>query len=259
MSKRILFIAAPMALLSGVLLFQFASMPAQARMGPAAQQPLEQLSGDSFDQAFLAQMTMHHAMAVMMARPVVANAAHQETRDLANGIIADQTREIGQMRAWAQDWYGVTIPDPLAMMDSMMPSGQSASMPGGMDHSGSGMPAGQGMPGGMLPGGQGMPGGMMPGGQGMPGGMMPGGQSMPADMMGEMSMMTDLWKLPPSRLEAVFLSMMIPHHQGALDMAALVPDRAAHQELKDLAQAIIQSQSGEIATMTAWLSSWYGL
>ena len=46
---------------------------------------------------------------------------------------------------------------------------------------------------------------------------------------------------------------------GAVDMANLVPDRAAHQELKDLAQGIIQSQSGEITTMNAWLSSWYGL
>jgi uncharacterized protein (DUF305 family) len=237
MSKRILLMAVPIALLIGVLLLQLVGPPAQARLGPSAQQPLEQLSGDSFDQAFLAQMIMHHAMAVMMARPVAVNAAHQETADLANAIIADQTREIGEMRTWAQTWYGVAIPDPIAMMDAMMPSGQSGSMPGGMDHSGHGMPAGQGMPGGMMPGGQGMP----------------------HDMMGEMSMMADLWRLPPNRLEAVFLSMMIPHHQGALDMAALVASRAAHQELKDLAQAITQSQSNEIATMNAWLSSWYGL
>jgi uncharacterized protein (DUF305 family) len=248
MSKRILFIVAPMALLIGVLLFQFDGMPVQARMGPAAQQPLEQLSDDSFDQAFLVQMTMHHAMGVVMARPLVGNAAHQEAVDLANSIIADQTREIGQMRTWAQEWYGVTIPDPLAMMDVMMPSGQSGSMPAGMDHSGHSMP-----------GAHGMPGGMMPGGQGMPGGMMPGGRGMPADMMGQMSMMADLWKLPPNRREALFLSTMIPHHQGALDMAALVPGRAAHQELNDLAQAIIQRQSSEIATMNAWLAAWYSL
>jgi uncharacterized protein (DUF305 family) len=52
---------------------------------------------------------------------------------------------------------------------------------------------------------------------------------------------------------------MIPHHQGAIDMAGLAPDRAAHQEIKDLAQAIIESQSAEIDTMNAWLSAWYGL
>src|SRR5215212_10207348 len=73
-----------------------------AQMGQMT--PLDQLSGDDFDKAFLVQMTMHHSMAVMMARPAAAQSAHQETRDLAQSIIADQTREIAQMRSWAKDW-----------------------------------------------------------------------------------------------------------------------------------------------------------
>ena len=81
----------------------------------------------------------------------------------------------------------------------------------------------------------------------------------PGDMMGDMSMMGDLAKLPPARLETTFMSLMVPHHQEAVDMAGLVPDRAAHQELKDLAQSIIQSQTTEIQTMNAWLAAWYGL
>ena len=52
---------------------------------------------------------------------------------------------------------------------------------------------------------------------------------------------------------------MIPHHQDAIDMANLVPDRTAHQELKDLAQSIMQSQGDEISKMNSWLGSWYGL
>jgi len=39
---------------------------------------------------------------------------------------------------------------------------------------------------------------------------------------------------------------MIPHHQSAIEMARRVPERAAHQELKDLAQNVINSQSSEI-------------
>src|SRR5689334_12401844 len=39
--------------------------------GPMMGQPLDQLSGDAFDRAFLTQMTMHHAMGVVMTRPVV--------------------------------------------------------------------------------------------------------------------------------------------------------------------------------------------
>ena len=71
--------------------------------------------------------------------------------------------------------------------------------------------------------------------------------------------MADLWKLPPYRLEAVFMAMMIPHHQSALSMASLVADRASHQELKDLDGQIISSQSAEIEQMNAWLAAWYGL
>lgn len=57
--------------------------------------------------------------------------------------------------------------------------------------------------------------------------------------------------------EVDFLSMMIQHHQSALDMAKLVPDRANHQELKDTAQKIIADQTREINSMTSWLKSWY--
>ena len=47
---------------------------AHAAVAPDGGQPLDQLSGDAFDQAFLAQMTMHHAMGVMMTQPVVTAA-----------------------------------------------------------------------------------------------------------------------------------------------------------------------------------------
>jgi uncharacterized protein (DUF305 family) len=52
---------------------------------------------------------------------------------------------------------------------------------------------------------------------------------------------------------------MIPHHQGANDMANLVPTRAAHQQLRDLATGIIQSQSAEINQMNNWLAAWFNL
>lgn len=55
------------------------------------------------------------------------------------------------------------------------------------------------------------------------------------------------------------MSLMVPHHQGAIEMAALSPDRAARQEINELAQQIIGSQSGEINQLNAWLSAWYRL
>ena len=230
MTQRYALLTTLVALVAALAWTSWQPTPTQAQTGPMMEPPLDQLSGDAFDQAFLQQMSMHHAMAAMMARPVTANAAHQELKDLGSTIIADQTREIAQMRTWAKDWYGIELPDHLVMME--------------------------GMHGGQMP--MGNPGGMMsPGGtMGSPGEMMSG---MGPSMMDDMSMMTTLGKLSPPRLEAVFLSIMIPHHESAIAMAQLVPDRAAHQELKDLAAQIIASQSAEIDQMNAWLAAWYGL
>ncbi|MDP2304831.1 MAG: DUF305 domain-containing protein, partial [Pseudomonadota bacterium] len=56
----------------------------------------------------------------------------------------------------------------------------------------------------------------------------------------------------------MFLDMMVPHHQGAVDMARIALERAEHPELKALAESIITSQEAEIATMTAWRKAWFG-
>lgn len=198
-------------------------------MGPVAPvgQPLDQLSGEAFDQAFLRELIMHHAMAVMMAQPVVANGQRQELRDLAAMIIADQTREITQMRAWLMEWYDFDVPNPLDMMSGMPGDGEHGGMTGSKD---------QGMP---LSGGQG----------GRMGGMQDAG----------MTMMADLWRLPPARLDAVFMSLMVVHHDGAIEMAQLALDRAAREEVKGLAEGVIAAQSAEKAQMTVWLAAWYGL
>jgi uncharacterized protein (DUF305 family) len=78
-------------------------------------------------------------------------------------------------------------------------------------------------------------------------------------MMGGMGMMADLATLPAPRLEAVFMSMMIPHHQDAIDMAKSVSGRATHAELVQLAERIIATQTEENTRMAAWLAAWYGL
>ncbi len=62
-------------------------------------------TGDTFDQAFLSEMIVHHQGAVEMAQLALKNAKHQEIKDLATGIIAAQTKEIGEMQAWGKTWY----------------------------------------------------------------------------------------------------------------------------------------------------------
>lgn len=55
-----------------------------------------------------------------------------------------------------------------------------------------------------------------------------------------------------------FIQMMIPHHQGAVDMANLALEKAQNPELKTLAEAIKTSQTMEINQMREWYKQWYG-
>jgi uncharacterized protein (DUF305 family) len=59
--------------------------------------------------------------------------------------------------------------------------------------------------------------------------------------------------------EQRFIEAMIPHHEGAVMMAQDALQQAEHQELRDLAAAIVSAQQAEIAQMRGWLSDWYGI
>lgn len=50
-----------------------------------------------------------------------------------------------------------------------------------------------------------------------------------------------------------FVKGMIPHHQGAVEMARVVLEHGKDPELRKLAEAIVKAQNDEIAFMTKWL------
>ncbi|MFI6316429.1 DUF305 domain-containing protein [Nonomuraea sp. NPDC050556] len=56
--------------------------------------------------------------------------------------------------------------------------------------------------------------------------------------------------------DVTFATMMIPHHEQAVEMAELAGTRASDAEIKDLAQKIKGAQDPEIQTMKGWLSAW---
>ncbi|GAA2340390.1 DUF305 domain-containing protein [Dactylosporangium salmoneum] len=56
--------------------------------------------------------------------------------------------------------------------------------------------------------------------------------------------------------DVMFAQMMIPHHQQAVEMAALAGTRAAAPEVKTLAGQIKAAQDPEIQAMRGWLTAW---
>ena len=79
-------------------------------------------------------------------------------------------------------------------------------------------------------------------------------ESMNTMTMDDMS--TGLIDKTGDEFDKAFLSSMIAHHEGAVEMARLAETQAKHTEIKTLSQAIILAQESEIATMKQWQLDW---
>lgn len=62
-------------------------------------------------------------------------------------------------------------------------------------------------------------------------------------------MMADMTIKPTGDVDRDFVAMMVPHHQGAIDMAKAVLRYGHNEQLRRLAQEIVVTQQQEIAAM----------
>ena len=88
---------------SGEMMMDHSAMGMMADMGQMTEK-LKGLTGDAFDEAFLASMIEHHQSAINMAYPGQTNAKHDEVKTLTKAIVAAQSSEISQMKQWQKDW-----------------------------------------------------------------------------------------------------------------------------------------------------------
>lgn len=74
------------------------------------------------------------------------------------------------------------------------------------------------------------------------------GRELTSDEIAELERSTEV-----TDADIAFVHGMIPHHQQALAMTALVPDRTTNEDLHKLAERIDVSQHDEIAQLESWL------
>lgn len=70
--------------------------------------------------------------------------------------------------------------------------------------------------------------------------------------------MDALGQLSGAQFEIAFMLMMIEHHLMAIKEGDHCLKKAYHEELRDLCEQIVVSQSQEIMMMQLWLCTWYG-
>ena len=79
-----------------------------------------------FDRQFIDMMIPHHQGAIRMARIELADGSDEETKNLADNVIAAQSHEIEQMNRWREEWYGAPSPaGGVPSEDEPLPSADS--------------------------------------------------------------------------------------------------------------------------------------
>ena len=182
---------------------------------PAEARALSRSTYTPADVAFMQHMIVHHAQAVEMVGLLEARGENARVKLLGRRIAMSQEAEMELMRAWLEERG-----EPLQM------PGMDHAAHAGMDH---GAHAGHGAA------------------------TDPDDTAVMAGMLTPRQMRT-LAAARDAEFDRLFLSGMIQHHQGALDMVdALMetPNAAQDTLLSDFTGAVVADQSAEILRMRA--------
>jgi uncharacterized protein (DUF305 family) len=180
-------------------------------------------STSSAEAGFARDMQQHHDQAVQMALIVRDSSVDPDIRSLAYDIATSQAQQSGQMYAWLNDW-GL----PQASSDAPM-TWMSQPVLGGSADSGHGHGAPSGDPSSTVTAG-----------------IMPG--------MATEEQLESLRQSTGTEADVLFLTLMLAHHKGGVEMAEAVLDRSDHPLVTTLARAIVFAQSGEIDYMEQLLA-----
>ena len=171
----------------------------------------------SVEAGFARDMQVHHLQAVDMSFTVRDLTDDPAVRLLAYDIATSQSQQAGQMFGWLATWGLSQAASEPAMTWMTRPS-----LDGGGGHEG----------------------------------MTQGTADAPATMPG-LATPAQLAQLKAGtgvEAERLYLTLMIAHHQGGVEMAEAVLERSTNRVVTDLAGSIVQAQTSEIALMQDMLA-----
>ncbi|MEU5883965.1 DUF305 domain-containing protein [Spirillospora sp. NPDC047279] len=168
---------------------------------------------DGPEAGFARDMSTHHAQAVQMSFVVRDRTADKATRLLAYDIINTQSAQIGMMTAWLDEW-GLPKADP---------GGRMRWMNGHGGHTAAASPAATGSDGAVMPG------------------------------MATRTQLRELEKASGKAAEVQYLRLMIAHHRSGVTMAEAVLARTEREQVRRLAQSMVDGQKSEIGLMNRML------
>ena len=174
----------------------------------------------SAEAGFARDMQTHHQQAVEMALIIYEKTGDPAIRTLSYDIASSQSQQAGQMFGWLTAW-GLPQASPEPSMTWMTRPALSAE--DSMNHS---APQSMDM---------------------TPGGAMPG--------YATAAQITQLQAATGIEADRLFLSLMIAHHTGGIEMADALLARSTNTVVTNLAMGIVTAQAGEVRYMEQLLTA----